>query len=134
MSKSFGIVFAFSLLFVSSPLLAHGGGLDRNGCHTNRKTGDYHCHGGGLSTPPPSAPLHAVQPAPAPGATHKDLVRAAQTLLQMLHFDVSLQGELDTRTRAAITQFQRGEGLEPDGAVSTSLVLRLAHAVAKRCR
>ena len=25
---------------------AHGGGLDRNGCHTNRKTGEYHCHGG----------------------------------------------------------------------------------------
>lgn len=23
---------------------AHGGGLDRNGCHTNHKTGDYHCH------------------------------------------------------------------------------------------
>jgi hypothetical protein len=30
-----------------SPLaLAHGGGLDRNGCHTNRRTGDYHCHRG----------------------------------------------------------------------------------------
>ena len=24
---------------------AHGGGTDANGCHTNRKTGDYHCHG-----------------------------------------------------------------------------------------
>ena len=23
---------------------AHSGGLDKNGCHTNRKTGDYHCH------------------------------------------------------------------------------------------
>lgn len=23
---------------------AHGGGLDANGCHTNRKTGEYHCH------------------------------------------------------------------------------------------
>ncbi|WP_409528083.1 YHYH domain-containing protein [Rhizobium sp.] len=23
---------------------AHGGGTDRNGCHTNHKTGDYHCH------------------------------------------------------------------------------------------
>lgn len=25
-------------------VLAHGGGLDASGCHTNRKTGDYHCH------------------------------------------------------------------------------------------
>lgn len=23
---------------------AHPGGLNRDGCHTNRKTGDYHCH------------------------------------------------------------------------------------------
>ena len=23
---------------------AHGGGLDRKGCHTNPKTGKYHCH------------------------------------------------------------------------------------------
>jgi hypothetical protein len=25
-------------------VIAHGGGLDRKGCHTNRKTGEYHCH------------------------------------------------------------------------------------------
>ncbi len=24
--------------------LAHSGGLDANGCHTDHKTGDYHCH------------------------------------------------------------------------------------------
>ncbi|WP_319802420.1 YHYH domain-containing protein [Candidatus Symbiopectobacterium sp. NZEC135] len=23
---------------------AHSGGTDANGCHTNHKTGDYHCH------------------------------------------------------------------------------------------
>lgn len=22
----------------------HSGGTDANGCHTNHKTGDYHCH------------------------------------------------------------------------------------------
>jgi hypothetical protein len=31
---------------------AHGGGLDADGCHTNRKTGDYHCHRGGGAKPP----------------------------------------------------------------------------------
>ena len=25
-------------------LPAHGGGLNKNGCHYNRQTGDYHCH------------------------------------------------------------------------------------------
>lgn len=23
---------------------AHGGGLDKKGCHHDRKTGTYHCH------------------------------------------------------------------------------------------
>lgn len=35
---------------------AHSGGLNREGCHHNRKTGDYHCHRGG-ARPPPSAPI-----------------------------------------------------------------------------
>jgi hypothetical protein len=49
----------------AGPAFAHGGGLNSEGCHTNRKTGDYHCHRGNsasLATPngtakraPPSA-------------------------------------------------------------------------------
>jgi hypothetical protein len=27
------------------PSPAHPGGLNAEGCHNNRKTGDYHCHG-----------------------------------------------------------------------------------------
>lgn len=34
---------------------AHGGGLDANGCHNDRKRGGYHCHGAGVG----------VRPAPA---------------------------------------------------------------------
>lgn len=38
-------------LFLLLPLIAHAhsGGLNSSGCHTNHKTGDYHCHGGGQS-------------------------------------------------------------------------------------
>lgn len=33
------------LLFTASGfVLAHGGGLDKNGCHHDRKNGGYHCH------------------------------------------------------------------------------------------
>ena len=32
---------------------AHGGGLDASGCHTNRRTGDYHCHRETAPRPPP---------------------------------------------------------------------------------
>ena len=40
------------LLFVGSEALAHGGGLNAQGCHTNRKTGDYHCHRAQSAEPP----------------------------------------------------------------------------------
>jgi hypothetical protein len=29
-----------------APIAAHGGGLDRYGCHHDRKAGTYHCHRG----------------------------------------------------------------------------------------
>lgn len=31
---------------VSPSVFAHGGGLDANGCHNDRKNGGYHCHRG----------------------------------------------------------------------------------------
>lgn len=33
-----------ALLLFSGNAISHGGGLDSNGGHTNRKTGEYHCH------------------------------------------------------------------------------------------
>ncbi len=30
--------------FLTSQCFAHGGGLDKNGCHNDRKKGGYHCH------------------------------------------------------------------------------------------
>lgn len=38
-------------LLTSGAASAHGGGLDGNGCHMNRKTGDYHCHRSGSGRP-----------------------------------------------------------------------------------
>ena len=44
------LVASLALAFVPIGALAHGGGLDASGCHTNRKTNDYHCHGGAPSS------------------------------------------------------------------------------------
>ena len=46
--KLSGII-SIILLFIASTILippvhSHSGGTDANGCHTNSKTGDYHCH------------------------------------------------------------------------------------------
>jgi hypothetical protein len=35
---------AFSVASTAPSAFAHGGGLDASGCHTNHKTGEYHCH------------------------------------------------------------------------------------------
>ena len=37
-------IIALCALAAAGAVQAHGGGLDGQGCHTNRKTGDYHCH------------------------------------------------------------------------------------------
>lgn len=56
---------------------AHGGGLDKQGCHSNRKTGEYHCHRGAVGPrPAPTAdgfrsgfaPSHAGPPDPRSGS------------------------------------------------------------------
>jgi hypothetical protein len=42
-----GAVLAAALATLATPTAsgAHPGGLNREGCHNNRRTGDYHCHG-----------------------------------------------------------------------------------------
>lgn len=49
-------VAAVSALMLAAPAMAHGGGLNADGCHTNRKTGDYHCHRSASPPPPPPPP------------------------------------------------------------------------------
>ncbi|MGH8052560.1 MAG: excalibur calcium-binding domain-containing protein [Stenotrophomonas sp.] len=44
----------------------HPGGLNKDGCHTNRSTGDYHCHRGSASPAPRSNFNAAPTQAPAP--------------------------------------------------------------------
>ena len=40
-----GIVLGFAVLVLTAgDVLAHSGGTNATGCHTNRRTGDYHCH------------------------------------------------------------------------------------------
>ena len=41
-------------LFFSSNAYSHGGGSNKQGCHNNRSTGDYHCHRGSKSQNKPS--------------------------------------------------------------------------------
>lgn len=50
------VILSLLAMTMSLDAFAHGGGLDRNGCHTNRKTGDYHCHRGSAPSRDASTP------------------------------------------------------------------------------
>lgn len=54
------LIIGMCLLGLGTSGSAHPGGLDANGCHHNRKTGDHHCHRG-RQTPAPE-PRQQPQP------------------------------------------------------------------------
>lgn len=54
-------------------VLAHGGGLNADGCHTNRKTGDYHCH----RAPSGAAPVLKARPGTPTNSVSPSTVRPA---------------------------------------------------------
>jgi len=42
--KSIYCLLTAVFLFSPAVCFSHSGGLNSEGCHNNRKTGDYHCH------------------------------------------------------------------------------------------
>lgn len=43
------LITALVLFPAPTAVWAHGGGLDKYGCHHNRKQGGYHCHRGSFA-------------------------------------------------------------------------------------
>lgn len=55
------VIAGILVMLIPAVALSHGGGLNAEGCHHNRKTGDYHCH----RTPanaPPAQPTNQLAP------------------------------------------------------------------------
>jgi len=50
------VISVIFLLSISTTVFAHSGGLNSEGCHNNRKTGDYHCHRSSSIPKPRSSP------------------------------------------------------------------------------
>ena len=60
--------------------VAHGGGLDASGCHTNRKTAEYHCHGSGEKNVGTAATSATESKSQATDATVRHAAPAIQPL------------------------------------------------------
>jgi len=89
-------VLALCLASTAPSAFAHGGGLDASGCHTNRKTGDYHCHRS-ATTPAPSRESGVVKKSKS-GICHDP---SSQWYSQTIHYTAfnSLQECLDSGGR-----------------------------------
>ena len=44
MFNLFKIFIVIAIYYITSNLFSHGGGLNSEGCHNNKKNSDYHCH------------------------------------------------------------------------------------------
>ncbi len=54
-----------ALPIVAGNAWAHGGGLNKDGCHNDRKNGGYHCHRGSSPAPVERRTQHANQLTPS---------------------------------------------------------------------
>jgi hypothetical protein len=127
---------ALLFLFAGSSAWGHGGGLNADGCHNERRTGGYHCHRSGYTPAAPSTggSLGLYRTTPSPQSS-RDTVIAAQTLLNHLRCDAGVaDGSAGALTGAAVDRFANATG-RAGGAVDAGLVRRLAEAVAagERC-
>jgi endonuclease YncB( thermonuclease family) len=73
------------VLLFSFNVFAHGGGLNKEGCHNNRKTDDYHCHRG----PKASAkkPRQQETLTGIPKITDGDTIRIGSTRIRLHGID-----------------------------------------------
>ena len=74
------LVVTFLLLTLPLTVLAHGGRTNAEGCHTNKKTGEYHCHSAKRQKDESNVRMHARQNARTHArATEQELTPSAAT-------------------------------------------------------
>lgn len=126
------------LVITSSIAFAHGGGLNSQGCHNNRKTGDYHCHrapaaptGGAQSALPLlSADSQLATPNKAETKVHQ--IMAAQTALSALGYKIGpVDGKFGGKTTQALATFQASIGAEATGVMDDATLYLLVQALAE---
>jgi len=113
-------------LMTMMPMLAtqvygHPEGLDAQGCHQNRKTGEYHCHWSPPIRPPISPPVRPAPSPPAPpsrvkGDTTPPVITVSASLTRLPPPNGALVAVMVSGT---ILDELNGSGVEPDSAVYT---------------
>ncbi len=111
-----------------APLIVqgHGGGLDKYGCHHNRKTGDYHCHRATGALPPQEREAPAPQSPP-----RKPTVRAEALTGRVVAITdgdtIRLLDASNTQHKIRLAGIDAPEKGQPFGNVSRQHLASLAH-------
>jgi len=112
------ILLSAATIIISPNAWGHGGGLNAQGCHNNRKTGGYHCHRKSY-TPPKSNLSNANQlsrqsPRYDNSIGYVDVtkIKTTQTLLSALgYYNGSIDGIMGPTTRSAIINFSQDKNI-----------------------
>lgn len=137
--------FALLILTVFLPTiaLAHGGGLNAEGCHNDRKRGGYHCHRGSYEPPAPQPVRRKAEPdhrndepqtlfGNAASIAYDADVETAQKLLSELGYKPGEpDGLLGEKTRSAVRAFEKDNGRTVTGLVTQDLISALIGKVAE---
>lgn len=145
MKKYVGLsILFFSFGFMPDIAMAHGGGLNKNGCHKNRKTGGYHCHRSSY-TPPQNyvvprtlfnnqsqSRARANLNPPPRTINLSTKVKTAQTLLYALdYYNGPIDGLAGVATQQSIVKFTRDKGLLST-VIDDNLIFHLSTAINNR--
>ena len=117
--------------------MAHGGGLNSEGCHNDRKRGTYHCHRSSYTpstatsfSSSRSSSYSNFSQASSSSRYNKTQILTIQTLLKHHGYSVgTIDGIFGNNTRRAIESFRRDNRLFVSGLPNDQLILDLSKAL-----
>ena len=111
--------------------LAHGGGLDAQGCHTDKGSSERHCHNGSKAS---AVEEKTAEPASLedslPTMSKQERVIKIQHGLKALGFyQGAISGRVTLETFNAIRRAQENLGLPLDGQASADMLMALEEEI-----
>lgn len=136
MSRSFiGFIGLIFIVLCNINAHAHGGRLNKQGCHNDRKRGTYHCHrGSSYNSSSTTAPARKLNKnATFENAGNSLLVMRIQTILQKLkYYHGPVNGLKSERLIESVRKYQLDVGVEADGKLSQDLLEHMQNELAHK--
>ena len=112
------------LLLIPSLVFAHGGRTDKNGCHSDRKNGGYHCHNSGSI--PQSQNFRASDNSTTTNSTRPQSLKNQPTNSQVRETNLAAYKKLVLETQYALNKLGYSAG-KPDGVLGMQTVKAIQH-------